>query len=485
MRALDQWAIDHAGVTADELMARAGARVWQSIKACWPEARSLTVCCGGGNNGGDGWVVAALAHQAGWSVQVVTTHDPTTLTQAAKAAFQAWSALAEQPGWVMASEVQLLTGEVVVDALLGTGFQGPVKPELVPLIDLINAYGAPVVSVDVPSGLSADTGVATGPCVNAQLTLTFVAQKRGLFTARAGRYTGRLVFCDLGVGSVIESVMAPDATLLSLDMMGWLPKRWPDTHKGQCGRVAIIGGSPGMMGAPIMAGLAALQAGSGWVTVMGSELVAQSATQACPALMSAVLDDQADERLPWTTSDAVAMGPGLGQEAWGLRWLQRLLKSAQPLVVDADGLNLIAKHRLSRLGAGKPWILTPHPGEAARLLDVRIDEVEADRFAAARRLAEHHQAVVVLKGFGTLVAHPDGRAWVCPFGTPAMASPGMGDALTGIIVSLLGQGLEDWQAACLGVVVHALSGEVAARHRRQITAPMLIEKITEVMSLSA
>ena len=484
VRALDELAIERAGVTGYELMMRAGARVWQSIRACWPEAQSITVCCGGGNNGGDGWVVAGLAHQAGWRVQVVTTHDPLDSVDPAHEAFLAWCALTNVPQWTHAEATEVLTGEVVVDALLGTGFEGTLKPKLAKLIDWINIHPAPVVSVDVPSGLNAETGMAHGPCVVADLTLSFVAQKRGLFTAKAGRHTGRLVFCDLGIGSVIERAITPDAHLLSLDDLAWLPKRWPDAHKGLFGRVAVIGGAEGMVGAPVMTGLAALQTGSGWVTVMGGDAVAEAACQASPALMSARLTETNTANPPWASSDVVAIGPGLGQGAWGLGLLQQVLKSTQSLVVDADGLNLMAKHRLTRHHTKSPWILTPHPAEAARLLSLTTEAVEADRFAAVRRLSAAHQAVVVLKGFGTLIAHPDGRVWVCPFGTPAMASAGMGDALTGIIASLWGQGLADWQAACLGVMVHALSGEVAAKHRRQITAPDLIQNISEVMAIS-
>jgi len=484
VRALDQAAIDAGGVTGNELMRRAGTCIWEFVLAHWPQSRSISVCCGGGNNGGDGWIVATLAHMAGWEVQVIASKDPGLLKGEAAAAFEAWSAQAPSSDWILAENVDSLSGELVVDALLGTGYQGALDQTLAGLIERINAHNGPVVAVDVPSGLLADTGVAPDVCVEATFTLSFVAQKRGLFTGQAGRFTGQLVFCDLGVADTIKDLVAPDAHLMSTKALLSIPKRRADQHKGQSGRLAVIGGAQGMLGAPILAGLAALHAGAGLVSVMGQDGIGLGALACSPALMSAVLTNDAVLEAQLDGYDVFAMGPGLGQSEWALGLMAQAVALDGRWVMDADALHWISSHWQASMSHDSEYIFTPHPGEAAQLLGVEIQDVGEDRFAAAREIAKRFGAIVVLKGFGTLVAHPDSRVWVCPYGTPAMASAGMGDALTGVIASLWGQGLDAFSAAVTGVAVHALAGEAAAKGRRQITAPELIDSISHVMNVT-
>ncbi len=462
------------------LMQAAGQRVFQAIRARWPEQRSMTVCCGPGNNGGDGWVVARLALEAGWRVQALVTRSPADLTGAAKQAYQDYL---KQPSaqQAMLWADQVIEGEVVVDALLGTGLSAAVTGQMASLIEGIHQSARPIVSVDLPSGLLADTGQALGAVVQADLTVTFIGLKRGLFTGRAGRYVGLLVFADLNLPEAVYASQPPDAELLSIhSCQRALPKRVPDQHKGHSGRVLVVGGDHGMLGAPILAGLAALQAGAGWVELMGRQALINGALAASPALMAHCDEDLEALSKRIQAADVVALGPGLGVSAWSRPRYETALSEAKCLVLDADGLNALAEAPIVRSN----WILTPHPGEAARLLDTDVESIEKDRFHAVRCLADKYQAVVVLKGWGTLIAEPSGRVSLCDRGTPAMASAGMGDALTGVVASLWGQGMAAIEAARYGVLIHALAGERAAHGKRQITAPQLIDHISEVMMIS-
>lgn len=480
VRALDREAITGLGIDAYELMQCAGQRVFQCIRARWPEARSVTVCCGPGNNGGDGWVVARLALEAGWQVQVLAARSPDALKGAAR---QAHLDYIKYPSALPVFEWagQDIQGKVVVDALLGTGLTDAVDEPMSSIIERINQSPSPVVAVDLPSGLLADTGCAMGSVVRADLTVTFIGLKRGLFTGKAGRYVGSLVFADLQLPDAVYASECPDAVLISFDgLHRALPKRVADHHKGHSGRVLVVGGDDGMVGAPILAGLAALQTGAGWVELMGREALVNAAMAASPALMAQCADDTPVLIKKVQVADVVALGPGLGLSDWSEALYTATLSEARRLVLDADGLNWLAKAPSTR----SEWILTPHPGEAARLLNTDVDGVEKDRFNAARDLAKAHQAVVILKGHGTLVADPGGRVSVCDRGTPAMASAGMGDALTGVVASLWGQGMGAFDAAQYGVLIHAAAGEQAARGKRQIVAPQLIDCISHVMSVS-
>jgi ADP-dependent NAD(P)H-hydrate dehydratase / NAD(P)H-hydrate epimerase len=471
---LDRLAIEGQGVAGYELMNRAGTRAFATLMARWPEARAITVCCGGGNNGGDGYVVARLALERGLGVQLIALKRPEELSGDAARAARDW----QQSGGKIEPADERLRGDVVVDALLGTGLDRPVRDDYARLIAHINDAGHPVLAIDVPSGLSADTGTPRGVSVRADVTVSFIGRKRGLYTGQAGRWCGERVFDDLDVPKAIYDSVEPDAELLDRSrLVQWLPPRAPDMHKGNLGTVLVVGGNEGMAGAPVLAAQAALRTGSGLVHV---------ATRAAHATVAASVQleimghgvEELDELMPLLkATDVIALGPGLGRNDWASAIWRRVLASDKPLVLDADGLNLLADSPMQR----GDWILTPHPGEAARLLGIEVPEVQADRFAAVRELAERFGATVVLKGHGTLIADPQGRVAVCAFGNPAMASAGMGDALTGIIVSLRGQGLAEFDAACCGVLVHALAGDRAAAGRRQILASDLIDALDGVL----
>ena len=474
VRELDRLAIEVHGIDGYELMNRAGLRVFQTLRGRWPEARALTICCGGGNNGGDGYVVARLAREAGLNIHLIALKSPDELGGDAARAARDW----RDGGGKVESLGERFRGDVIVDAMLGTGLDRPVEGDYARLIEHVNDAGRPVIAVDVPSGLSADSGMPTGPCVRADATVSFIGNKRGLFTGQAGRWCGDRVFDDLKVPGEIYEIVSADAILLAADdLRKWLPPRLPDSHKGALGHVLVIGGDHGMAGAPILAGRAALRAGSGLVSLATRADHAYTAIAVQPELMAHGVEDlQALEHL-MARADVIALGPGLGQSQWSELLWKQALAAKQPLVLDADGLNLLTGQSVNR----DHLVITPHPGEAARLLDCSAAEVQSDRFAAVRELARRYAATVVLKGHGSLIADRDGQVCVCRHGNPAMASAGMGDALTGLIASFLGQGLSDFDAACCGVLAHALAGDVAARGRRQILASDLIESLNKVL----
>lgn len=473
VRALDRLAIDNHGLPGYVLMNRAGDAAFQTLRARWPEARAITVCCGGGNNAGDGYVIARLADEAGLGVQLIALRDPDQLEGDAARAARDWL----QSGGGVEALDERLRGDVIVDALLGTGLDRPAEGDYARLIEHINDAGQPVIAIDVPSGLNADTGMPLGPCVRADATVTFIGNKRGLWTGQAGRWCGDRSFDDLQTPANIHDQVSADAELLSISVLeACLPARDPDTHKGDLGRVLVIGGTHGMAGAAILAGQAALRSGSGLVSLATRADHAAAAIAIQPELMAHGVEDLPALDALIERADVLALGPGLGQSEWSKAVWLRAMQSGKTMVVDADGLNLLALQDLR----AKNWVLTPHPGEAARLLSCSVADIQRDRFAAARALAERYRATVVLKGHGSLVATESGQVAVCPFGNPAMATAGMGDALTGIIASLLGQGLEGFDAARCGVLAHALAGDLAARGRRQILASDLIASLERV-----
>ncbi|MDZ7789438.1 MAG: NAD(P)H-hydrate dehydratase [Xanthomonadales bacterium] len=474
VRELDRLAVDNHGIDGYDLMRRAGRRAYEILRGRWPEARAVSICCGGGNNGGDGYVMARLASEDGLAVQLIAMKSPDELTGTAARAANDWLAA----GGTIENPDERLRGDVIVDALLGTGLDRPVRDDYARLIDHINDTGRAVLAIDVPSGLDADTGMPLGRCTRADATVTFIGRKRGLYTGQAGRWCGAVLFDALDTPAAIHEAVDADATLLQAARLhAGLPARPADTHKGDLGRLLVVGGNHGMAGAPVLAGRAALRTGSGLVTLATRSAHATLAPAVQPELMSHGVETLEELESLVERADALALGPGLGRDDWAQALWKRSIETDCALVVDADGLNLLAAEPTRR----DNWILTPHPGEAARLLDSSVAEIQADRFAAAASLAERFDAVVILKGHGSLVAGPGATAAVCAYGNAAMASAGMGDALTGIVASLLGQGLSPYDAACCGVLAHALAGDRAARDRRQILAGDLIDALCGVL----
>ncbi|MGN6740906.1 NAD(P)H-hydrate dehydratase [Dyella sp.] len=453
VRALDRHAIDVLGIPGFELMRRAAAAGLASLRRHWPQARRLAVWCGPGNNGGDGYLLGALAKEAGLQVELIALSG-----QATGDALQARTAFEFAGGRVHLFDpaAPWPDVDVHVDALYGSGLNRAPEAPVAALIERINAGGKPVLALDVPSGLDADRGTCPGAAVRAKVTVCFIAAKRGLYTGVASDYVGELELDTLQLPTSLWQAQPADGELLRPTS---LPPRPRVAHKGDHGHLLVVGGDQGMGGAIRLCGEAALRAGAGLVSVATRDVHVVALNAGCPELMARGVDGPQAIAPLIERADVLAVGPGLGQGAWGHALWLTALDSDRPLVLDADGLNLLAREprRFDRA-----TVLTPHPGEAARLLGVDIATAQADRFASVRELARRHGAVVVLKGAGSLVAHPDGRLAACPWGNPGMAVAGMGDVLTGVIAGLLAQGATAWEAACLGVGLHARAGDAAA-----------------------
>lgn len=460
VRALDRFEIEQRKVPGYTLMTRAAEGALKILRARWPQARRVAVVCGGGNNGGDGYVFARLAQAAGLEALVLAATPPDGLTGDARRAQDDWVA-AGGPAHPFAADA-LAGGDVIVDALLGIGLKGPPRPETLAVIDAINAAQRPVLSLDIPSGVDADTGAVHGAAVRAELTLSFVAFKSGTFVGAGPDHAGVVLLDDLGIVPPVRPEFVPLMRRIDESELAQnLPKRARDSHKGTSGRVLIVGGGPGMPGAARLAGEAALRVGAGLVTIAGApeNLLAVTATR--PELI--YLPTQGGNLDALRAADVVAIGPGLGTAEWGARlWSEFLRANPARAVVDADALNLLAREP-AKLPAD--WILTPHPGEAGRLLGTDAAAVQADRLGAVRELHSRYGAVAVLKGAGTLVAAGGEPAalHICERGNPGMATAGMGDVLTGVIAGLVPAIGDSARAARIGVLVHALAGDSAAQ----------------------
>jgi len=457
VRELDRLAIDYYGLSANSLMETAGQVLFEKIRHYWPRMRNIAVLVGGGNNAGDGYVVARLARQVGIMVEVYQLVAPDRLQGAAR---HAWEE-AEAAGVSMIGyDGQRIDGhELIVDALLGTGLQGEVCGLWAEAITAVNEADCPVVAVDVPSGLCADSGRVLGAAVRADLTVTFIGLKRGLLTNDGPDHCGRLQFSDLHVPEEVYGHLAPAAQRIDYEALAsLLPPRRRNAHKGESGHVLVIGGELGMSGAVRMAAEAAARIGAGLVSVATRREHAAILSGACPELMCHGVEQLAQLEPLLQRADVVAIGPGLGIDAWGQAMLGRILETHLPVVLDADALNLLAIEPLRH----DKWVLTPHPGEAGRLLGCSSAEIQADRFIAAAALEASFGGVVVLKGAGSLVLSGDGETALCDAGNPGMATGGMGDVLSGVIAGLIAQGLRLREAARLGVAMHAAAADIAA-----------------------
>jgi hydroxyethylthiazole kinase-like uncharacterized protein yjeF len=478
MRGLDRQAIEEHGVTGAVLMENAGRAVFEAVRARFGplEARPVAVFAGTGNNGGDGFVAARHFHQAGALVALKIVGDAARISGDAKTHLDSLNASGIKPG-----EIPIKPG-IKIDALLGTGAKGAPRPEYAEAIREMNALAGPTVAVDIPSGIDADTGEAAGEAVNADVTVTFGYPKLGLFLGRGADCASEIRSDSIGFDWDSLIVDTPYDWLAAGELRRLLSPRPRDAHKGLFGHLLIVGGSRGMSGAPTMAAKAALRSGVGLVTVAAPSSVQpiiagkidEVMTIALPEKDGAVQSEASVEiRKASDSATAVCLGPGVTQERgarelmlWALRELNK------PLVLDADGLNALADSRLGLSGRKAPLILTPHPGECGRLLGISTANVQADRLGSVRKLAEKHHCIAVLKGANTLIA--DGRnpasgirVAINTTGNSGMATGGAGDTLTGIIGALLGQGMDAFDAACIGVYVHGRAGDLAAEELGQ------------------
>jgi len=466
VRQMDRFLIDECGVDGYGLMQKAAGAAFRQLARRWPGKAPVLVLCGAGNNGGDGYLVAANARSHGLEVECLAVAPPERLTGDARRAWQ--TAVAEGvPVHELAQlEDAVLDGlfsraAVIVDALLGTGVSGAPRPPFDAIIRRCNAAGVPVLAVDIPSGLDATTGAAPGAVVRASATVTFIGRKIGLYTGQGPAVCGDVTFAPLDTGhDVGASGQKPGAWLQSLDSAAsWLPPRAANAHKGQFGHVLIVAGDSGFGGAGLMAAEAAVRSGAGLVTLATRPEHVPAALARCPSVMVQGLIHGSELAPLLNKATVVVCGPGIGRQAWGQQMLQQVLGSGKPRVLDADALNLMAEQVAV---SSAEQILTPHPGEAARLLGVTVAEVEADRVAAACRLQKLYGGVVLLKGAGTVVASAGGQVDIVDGSNPGMATGGMGDVLSGITGGLYGQLPEPRQATVLAACAHLAAANRAS-----------------------
>ena len=462
MREIERLAIAEGGTSGAELMERAGEGAFRSLVRRWPHVRRIAVVCGTGNNGGDGFVVARRAREAGYEVRVLGVGSRERLGPDAAAMLAAMRSTGAE---LEPFSPSALDG-VVVDALFGTGLSRPLAGEPAAAVEAMNAAGTPVLAVDVPSGLDADTGCTRGVAVRASVTVTFIASKRGLHTGAGPDHCGDVECDSLGVPPSLLDRVSAGAECIGYGLLPAHPCLGPRpraAHKGHHGHVLVVGGEHGFAGAARLAAEAAARVGAGLISVATRESHAIAVSASRPEIMSRGVENESAFAELAERATVVAVGPGLGLGSWGEKMFACALSRASGLlVVDADGLNHLAAARASR-PRREAWVLTPHPGEAARLLGVSAADVQADRYAAAAAIRKQYGGVCVLKGAGTIVDAGTLPVGVCLDGNPGMGTGGTGDVLTGVIAGLAAQGAGAAAAAAIGVCVHGKAGDRAAR----------------------
>jgi hydroxyethylthiazole kinase-like uncharacterized protein yjeF len=507
MKELDRRTIAEAKVPGATLMERAGSGVVEAMgRAAGPLAgKTVTILCGKGNNGGDGFVVARLLRKQRAAVRVLLLAGPGDLSGDAKTMYRRFLSAAGAKSVSAAPSADtirtsLAQSDLIVDALLGTGLSASVSAPYRTAIEAINEASVPVVAVDLPSGIHADTGAVMGAAVRADMTVTFGLPKLGLYTGAGLDHAGRIEVVDIGIPrAFVESITSRSALLTQETVRRLIPDRRVSSHKGTYGHAGIIAGSVGKTGAAAMAARAALRVGAGLVTVATPAGVNDTLEAKLLEAMTAPMPETKartlaraglEEVLSFINArTAVAIGPGLTTHPETVELIHALLpRLEKPSVLDADALNALAG-RTSLLDACKiPPILTPHPGEMARLAEgTSTRSINDDRIGTAVTFARARNVMLVLKGARTVVAHPDGRAAICPTGNPGMATAGTGDVLTGMIVGLLAQGLSPWDAACAGTYLHGLAGDLAATERglAGLIAGDVIERIPDALAETA
>jgi NAD(P)H-hydrate epimerase len=479
LREADRRAAEEHAMPSVLLMERAGLAAAVEAQAAFPGIGAALVLVGKGNNGGDGMVIARHLAEAGWEVEVAAPggEPPSTPDAATMTAIAASLGIAADPFAPSARA----GGRLVVDALLGTGSQGAPRGEIGAAVEWIAGCGAPVLAVDVPSGVDADTGRVPGAAVRADLTVTFHGDMVGLRVAPGSAHAGRVVVADIGIPSAVA--VAPAAWLAGHGAVAAVPPKAAGADKYAAGAVLVVAGSPGLTGAASMAARATLRAGAGLTVVAVPATVQPAVAAHLLEVMCAPLPDD-DGHLSETSVErvvaearratALAIGPGLGRAEGTGAALERILAEvALPAVVDADGLWHLGDRPERLAGRAAPTVLTPHAGEAARLLGVERAEVEAGRLEAGRELAARAGAVAVLKGPGTLIAAPGGEVCVSAGGSPALATAGTGDVLTGTVAAFLAKGVDPFAAATAAVAAHARAGELAGRGDGTIASDVL------------
>jgi hydroxyethylthiazole kinase-like uncharacterized protein yjeF len=479
VRELDRILIEDRGIPGLSLMRRAASACVDELFRRWPDPECVRVYCGSGNNAADGYIVAGILAEKGIATDVISIGDTNKLGKDGVAALK----YCERSGAnLLPSDDQCDPASVLVDALLGTGFKGALRPAYKAAIETINSSLIPVLAVDVPSGLNVDTGAVPDIAVVADITVTFIALKRGLLTGQGLDVTGELQFASLGAEPELQPPGEKVRILNFPQLLAKLPRRPRNAHKSRFGHILVVGGDLGMGGASLMSALAAMRVGAGLVTLATRAEHAAVLMAHQPELMIRGVLSPADLQPLLAMANIVVVGPGLGRTEWGQSLFEEVLATDLPLVVDADGLNLLADNPVKR----DNWILTPHPGEAARLLGT--SSVQHDRFESAKKLQALFGGVAVLKGAGSIVASED-QISLCPYGNPGMSTAGMGDVLCGAIGGLwaqlsAGQVPAAKDAAELGVALHAVAGDGCASRsgQRGLMATDVIPMMRELVN---
>jgi NAD(P)H-hydrate epimerase len=478
VRELDRTAIEDFAIPGSTLMQRAGAAAFRLLRWRWARAADITVVCGTGNNGGDGFVVAQLAQDAGMKVRVLQLGDPERLAGDAKAAADAYLEAGGER--IPFSEIPEET-DLIVDAVLGTGLEREVQGQWSEALYRINRHAAPVLALDIPSGLHSDSGQVLGEAVSADATISFIGLKQGLFAGEGPEHCGKVYFNRLEVPSGVYEKQIPSARRVEWrEQFRKFQPRKRTAHKGDFGHVLVVGGDQGYSGAALMAGAAAVRTGAGLVSLATRAAHSALLNLSRPELMCHGVETAEQLRPLLKRASVIAIGPGIGTSPWAAALLNVALESGLPLVMDADALNLLALDPQQR----QQWVLTPHPGEAARLLDTTVAEVQRDRFSSVQKLQQQYGGAVVLKGAGTLIYEgAQEPVKICTDGNPGMASGGMGDVLTGVIAAFVAQSFPLSEAATLGVCLHAAAADRAAGSgERGLLATDLIAEIRALVN---
>jgi ADP-dependent NAD(P)H-hydrate dehydratase / NAD(P)H-hydrate epimerase len=459
IREFERLALERFGLSGQILMQRAGKAAFDFLLRRWPQAQKITVCCGGGNNGGDGYVLAEQAHERGLKVTIWQVGKLDSMKPEAKEALEA-CVKSNIPMQIFDANMDMGHPDVIVDAICGIGLHDNLREDVVAVIEKMQRSHSPILALDIPTGIDADTGYLLGAAVRATATITFIGLKLGLLTGNGIAYTGELVLNDLQFPSELFSYVTPMAEKIHFSAYAhYLNPRPRDWHKGLSGHVLIIGGDVGFSGAPRMAAEAALRVGAGLVSVATRPENAVTMNATCPEIMCHGVNNAKELLALIEKADILVVGPGLGQSAWADMLFTCACEQKQPLIVDADGLNLLS----SKTMQNDHWVLTPHPGEAGRLLGETADVIQQDRLSAIKAINKRYGGVCVLKGAGSLVYAPHALPGICDKGNPGMASAGMGDVLSGVIAGLASQGVPLGDAAALGVCIHAMAGDLAAK----------------------
>ncbi len=486
MREIDRIAINDYGIPGVVLMENAGVSVVRMLELKWESLteRKFCILAGKGNNGGDGYVIARHLSNQGAKVKVFLLGEKTDVSGDAQINLDIIDKMgidtieiSSERDWDKV-RVAVTFSDCLIDALLGTGFRGDVSGDMARLIDIINAAGKPVVAVDIPSGVEADTGRVCGKAVQASYTVTFGLPKPGLILYPGAEYTGELTVADIGIPTAVIAGQDIKQNIIMADAVrAIIPRRSPAAHKGMSGRVLVVAGSRGLSGAAAMAAEGALRAGAGLVTLAApgslQDVLAMKLTEVMTKPLAEIeagsisREAVSDIIRLSAGNDVLAIGPGVGREEETAVAVREIITTAEcPIVIDADALNALAGNtKLLNECAALP-VLTPHPGEMARLTGLSTESVNADRIAITRQAAAEWGSIVVIKGASTVVAFPDGEVYINTTGNAGMATGGTGDVLTGIIAGLIAQGLSSHDAAVAGVYIHGLAGDVAAQAGR-------------------